>query len=89
MNDKPPKYTLSRHASDALLKRQIKPEWLERALTSPDRQEPDQVDPQLEHRLIAIPEFGGRVLRVVINPIAFPVFVVTIFFDRRVRGKLK
>ena len=76
-------YRLSQHALEALEKRQIKREWLERALESPETREPDRADSNLEHRLVRIPEFGNRLLRLVVNSTAQPVFVVTIFFDRR------
>lgn len=44
-------YKLTHHAEDALVKRKIKKEWLERALASPQRIEPDATDSMLEHRL--------------------------------------
>jgi hypothetical protein len=42
----------------------------------------------LEHRLGVIDEFGARVLRVVVNPSAVPLRIVTVYFDRRMKGKL-
>jgi hypothetical protein len=79
-------YTLTRHASDSLRERHIALDWLERALWSPDWSETDPVDPSLEHRFKVIPEFGNRVLRVVVNVKASPLTVITAFFDRRLRG---
>jgi len=38
---------------------------------------------ELEHRLAAIPEFGNRVLRVIVNTSAIPPRVITAYFDRR------
>ncbi|WP_447974137.1 DUF4258 domain-containing protein [Nitrospira sp. Kam-Ns4a] len=57
-------YVLTEHAQDALQKRQIALAWVERALNTPEVTEADRVDPDLEHRLAQIPEFGNRVLRV-------------------------
>jgi hypothetical protein len=52
-------------------------------LTAPEVTEADPVDADLEHRLARIPEFGHRVLRVVVNTRKRPLHVVTVFFDRR------
>jgi uncharacterized protein YuzE len=41
------------------------------------------VDADLEHRLARIPEFGHRVLRVIVNTRRTSPHVVTVFFDRR------
>ena len=35
-----------------------------------------------------IPEFGNRVLRVVVNKAAEPIRIVSVFFDRRMKGRL-
>jgi hypothetical protein len=45
-------------------------------------------DPALESRLRKIPEFGDRVLRVVLNTQVVPVRVVSVYFDRTMKGKL-
>ncbi|HIK23460.1 MAG TPA: DUF4258 domain-containing protein [Thermosynechococcus sp. M3746_W2019_013] len=76
-------YVLSEHARDALQKRQIPLAWMERVLRAPEVTEVDRVDPDLEHRLARIPEFGNRVLRVIVNGKKTPPIVVTAFFDRR------
>ncbi len=60
-------YVLTEHARDMLEKRRIQTAWLEQALTAPELAEADPVDPDLEHRLARIPDFGGRVLRVIVN----------------------
>jgi hypothetical protein len=76
-------YVLTEHARDALEKREIALAWVERVLDAPEATEADPVDPDLEHRLAAIPERGNRVLRVILNPTTSPTRVVTAFFDRR------
>lgn len=82
------KYELSQHAKDVLLEREISTDWLERILNSPTKTEPDRDDVGLEHRLGTIEEYGNRVLRVVINKQVSPVRVVTLYFDRTMKGKL-
>jgi hypothetical protein len=76
-------YELTEHARDALEKRRIELEWAERVLDTPEGAEPDPVDPDLEHRLARIPEWGNRVLRVIVNGKTNPPRIVTAFFDRR------
>jgi uncharacterized protein YuzE len=61
-------------------KRRIRDAWLEQALTAPESTETDAVDPDLEHRLARIDEFGGRVLRVIVNHKRTPPCVVTRIF---------
>jgi hypothetical protein len=76
-------YLLTQHARDALEKRQIAVVWVEQVLGCPEWTEPDPVDAALEHRLAAIPDFGNRVLRVIVNTSATPPRVITAYFDRR------
>ena len=76
-------YELTANARDSLEKRHIALTWVERAFDAPEATEADPVDPDLEHRLARIPEWGNRVLRVIINGRAVPPRIVTAFFDRR------
>jgi len=82
------RFELTQHAKDALVKRGISMEWLERAVKSPDHTETDATDPTLQHRLAVIPENGDRVLRVIINLNMTPVRIVTLYFDRKMKGRL-
>ena len=63
-------------------------DWLERALREPVVREADPNDASLERRYRPIPESNGRVLRAVVNISVEPVRVVSVFFDRSMRGKL-
>ncbi|MBN1509707.1 MAG: DUF4258 domain-containing protein [Sedimentisphaerales bacterium] len=76
-------YRLTEHARDALEKRRVRLEWVEKALSPPEWTEKDVVDSELEHRLTRIEEFGGRILRVIVNTHAVPPRVVTAYFDQR------
>jgi hypothetical protein len=46
------------------------------------------MDPELELRFARITERENRVLRVVVNPSVDPIDVISVFFDRNMRGKL-
>jgi uncharacterized DUF497 family protein len=81
-------YILTQHARDAMAKRGVTVEWLERTLTCAQRIEPDSTDASLEHRLAVIPEHGNRVLRAIVNTAVNPFRIVTMFFDRKMKGKL-
>ena len=82
-------YELTEHARESMRKRSVIQEsWLEQALSQPQRIEPDKVDPELEHRLVRIGEYGGRVLRVIVNKTCNPVRVITVYFDRAMRNRL-
>jgi hypothetical protein len=61
---------------------------VERALDSPALIETSTTDPALESRFAQIPEFGNRVLRVIVNTQVVPARVVSVYFDRRMKGRL-
>ena len=82
------KFELTKHAQKALDEREIPVEWLERTLSAPELVLPDPDDATVERRFRRIPEFGGRVLRVAVNTTVEPNRVVSVFFDRKMRGKL-
>lgn len=81
-------YDLSHHAAEMLRRRGIRREWVELALASPQRVERGTVDPSVLHHLVAIEACEGRVLRVLYNETVSPVRVVSVFLDRRMKGKL-
>jgi hypothetical protein len=61
---------------------------LKQVIANPQRTEPDPDDPEIEHRLAAITERDYRVLRVVCDPRQDPLKIVTLHFDRSMKGKL-
>ncbi len=81
-------YAFSDHAVLSLRKRRIPIQWLESVLAAPTLILPDADDETLEHRLARIPEYGGRVLRVVVNTRASPIRIVTLYFDRTMKSRL-
>lgn len=80
-------YQLTKHAEDALEKRGIPREWMERVFSRPEWTEPDALVAGVEHRLGPIAEFQGRILRVVVNAAVDPVRVITVYFDRRRKSR--
>ena len=70
-----------------MAKRQLQQEWIEQAIAKPSRIEPDEHDPELEHRLASVPELANRVLRVIVSR-SEPRRVVTVHLDRKMKGKL-
>jgi hypothetical protein len=76
------------HASHVVKVRAIQHEWIVSTLEKPVLREPDPKDPELERFYRQIPEFGDRVLRVVVNTRLAPWRIVSVFFDRRMKGKL-
>lgn len=57
--------------------------------SNPDSIEIDPKDINLEHKLKAIIENDNRVLRIVCNISENPPLIVTAFFDRRMKVKVK
>lgn len=81
-------FTMSEHAEIAVRARGIALEWIERVLASPARIEADRDDRNATHALGVIPEHGDRVLRVIYNHTSNPPHLVTVYFDRKMKGKL-
>jgi Domain of unknown function (DUF4258) len=78
-------FALSDHARKRIALRGVDIAWIARALADPARTENDELDPNLAHALVSIPERGFRVLRVIYNESVDPVVVVTAFFDEKVK----
>jgi hypothetical protein len=81
-------YEMTKHAQKVLEERGIAIEWVERTLSAPDAVLPDPEDATVKRYFRHIPECGGRVLRVAVNTTIAPNRVVSVFFDRAMRGKL-
>jgi uncharacterized DUF497 family protein len=81
-------YQITKHALKALEEREIQIEWMELTLASPELVLPDPMDASVERRFRRITEFGNRVLRVAVNTTVEPNRVVSVFFDRTMKGKL-
>jgi hypothetical protein len=78
----------SGHAVFAMAERGIPLEWVERVASGPDLRTMDPRNPELERFYGRVPEFGNRILRVVLNTRVEPWRVVSVFFDRSMKGKL-
>ncbi len=81
-------HELTKHAKKALEERGIQIEWLERTLSEPECVLPDPEDATVKRYFRHIPEFGDRVLRLAVNTAVEPNRVVSVFFDRAMKGKL-
>jgi hypothetical protein len=68
--------------------RGINTDWINLAIESPQQRCLDPNDRSLERFYRSIPANGDRVLRVVVNTKVAPWLVVSVFFDRSMRGKL-
>jgi hypothetical protein len=82
------KFELTNHARKAVAEREILIEWIEQTMEAPELIVPDPNDPTIERCFRRIPEFGGRVLRVAVDRTVEPHRVVSVFFDRKMKGKL-
>lgn len=82
------KFELTQHAQRAMAEREIPLEWVERTASAPELRLPDPADAAVERRFRRIPEYGGRVLRVAVNKQVEPERIVSVFFDRKMKGKL-
>ena len=78
----------TRHALHVMAERMIPPEWVELAVADPSMQSHDPNDLEVERFFRPIPEQGDRVLRVAVNTRVVPWRVVSVFFDRGMKGRL-
>ena len=78
----------TRHARRVMEERQIRVEWVESAVSVPALRTLDPVDSEVERFFRRIPEQDNRVLRVAVNTRVAPWRVVSVFFDRSMRGEL-
>ena len=81
-------YVLTFHAESVLRERKILIEYVERTINDPELFLKDKIDMELEHYLKMIPENRNKVLRVILNNTTVPFKIVTVYFDRSMKGKL-
>lgn len=74
-------FSLSSHAREMLIERNISEDWLWQTINDPDQVITGKDANQ--HYIKSISDRDGRFLHVVINPKKEPFIIVTIFFDRR------
>jgi len=79
--------TFTRHAPIKIGQRNLRLQWIEQVVRSPEWTEPDADDPTVERRLGAIADFGNRVLRVVVRETPGQICVITVNFDRGARKR--
>ncbi len=84
----PLKLDFTRHAVHAMEERMIPREWVESAVAEPALRTSNPNDPEVERLFRRIHEQGDRVLRVAVNTRVAPWRVVSVFFDRSMRGEL-
>ena len=78
----------TKHAIHTMAERAILAGWVEQAVAEPTLRERDPNDPEIERFFCRIPERGGRVLRVAVNTRVALWRVVSVFFDRGMKGRL-
>ena len=81
LNRKPLVFT--KHAQDAIIERELKRAWIEEAAYMPEWEDDDPRQVGILRRYRAIPQHGGRVLRVVCLETDDEIRILTAFFDRR------
>ena len=81
-------YSLTKHAEERIAERGINLEWVKQVLSNPEQIDPDKEDPEVLHALGVVPEYGGRVLRVMYNQTVTPWRIVSVHFDRKLKGEL-
>ncbi|MBI5650071.1 MAG: DUF4258 domain-containing protein [Chloroflexi bacterium] len=74
------------HAKGVLTERNILADWVWQTLAAPSQRQIGN-DGNI-HYLKPIENYDNRVLRVVVNERVRPNRIITVFFDRRMRGKL-
>ncbi len=78
---------ITAHARVRMHSRQVRMDWVELTVRTPDWSEPDPRDPAIERRFRAIKEFGGRILRVACIETATMIRVIRVMFDRNARRR--
>jgi Domain of unknown function (DUF4258) len=77
---------MRRHALGQIADRRLDLAWVERVAFQPDWSEPDP-QPGVTRHYGTVPEFGGRVLRVVVADRGDERHILTVHFDRGARRR--
>lgn len=77
-----PAIRLTLHATISVARRNIDMRWIEAVIRQPAYSSPDPDDAAVTQSWRAIPQFGGRMLKVVHRPAGDDVIVITAYFDR-------
>ena len=72
----------SAHALTVMRERGLDAEWVETVVHHPHWTSPDPQDPAVERRYGAVPERGGRIMRVACVEDAFEIRIISAFLDR-------
>jgi hypothetical protein len=75
----------TKHARDAIAERELEPDWIDLTVRRPEWTRADPHRAGVERRFRAIPEFGGRILRIACIETADEIRILTVFFDRDAR----
>ena len=84
----PPALVYTEHALNAMAEREISQDWVGQTVVAPDMRAPNPNDPDTEFFFRREREQGDRVSAVAVNTNAAPWRVVTVYFDRGMRGRL-
>ena len=84
----PPLLSYTEHALNAMAEREVSLDLVRQAVAAPDLRAPNPNDPDSEFFFRRAKEQDDRVLRVVVNTNAAPWRVITVYFDRSMRGRL-
>jgi len=81
-------YYLTDHCQTRIQERGILLEWICDVIQNPQKLKIDPDDPSKLYAFKTIPEYGNRVLRVIYNKDKTPWTIISVYFDRNMKGKL-
>ena len=86
----PGSLTYSAHANDMIEheRKQIERDWVRRAVAAPELRRPHRTRSTQEEFFARVPEYGDRILRVIVDTGRDPWHVVTAYLDRNMKGRL-
>jgi len=80
--------SFTKHAKHVMSAREIKERWILETVKNPEFREEDPHDAEIERFYRRVAERDNRVLRFAVNTKLATWRVVSVFFDRKMRGKL-